>query len=37
MTFQDFHFDARLLEGLASMGYQKPTPSRHYRHSYNLC
>lgn len=26
MTFQDFHFDARLLEGLASMGYQKPTP-----------
>lgn len=26
MTFQDFHFDERLLEGLASMGYQKPTP-----------
>lgn len=26
MTFQDFHFDDRLLEGLFSMGYTKPTP-----------
>ena len=26
MTFQDFNFDARLLEGLYSMGYSKPTP-----------
>lgn len=26
MTFDDFHFDARLREGLESMGYTKPTP-----------
>lgn len=26
MTFNDFNFDARLLEGLDSMGYTKPTP-----------
>lgn len=26
MTFQDFNFDERLLEGLYSMGYSKPTP-----------
>ncbi len=25
MTFQDFHFDSQLLEGLASMGYRNPT------------
>lgn len=26
MTFKDFNFDTRLLEGLDSMGYTKPTP-----------
>ena len=26
MTFNDFNFDAKLLEGLLSMGYSKPTP-----------
>jgi ATP-dependent RNA helicase RhlE len=26
LTFQDFNFDPRLLEGLDSMGYTKPTP-----------
>ena len=26
MTFHDFHFDAKLQEGLDSMGYAKPTP-----------
>lgn len=26
MTFNDFNFDPRLLEGLDSMNYQKPTP-----------
>ncbi len=26
MTFEDFHFDARLQDGLSSMGYDKPTP-----------
>jgi superfamily II DNA/RNA helicase len=26
LTFQDFNFDSRLLEGLDSMGYTKPTP-----------
>ena len=26
MTFNDFNLDSRLLEGLDSMGYQKPTP-----------
>ncbi|HWA35070.1 MAG TPA: DEAD/DEAH box helicase, partial [Cyclobacteriaceae bacterium] len=26
MTFQDFHFDSKLQEGLDSMGYEKPTP-----------
>ncbi len=26
MTFSDFKFDPRLLEGLDSMGYEKPTP-----------
>lgn len=26
MTFSDFNFDSRLLEGLDSMGYVKPTP-----------
>lgn len=26
MTFHDFNFDERLLEGLLSMGYTKPTP-----------
>ncbi len=26
MTFEDFHFDAKLQDGLASMGYEKPTP-----------
>jgi superfamily II DNA/RNA helicase len=26
LTFQDFNFDERLLEGLYSMGYSKPTP-----------
>ena len=26
MTFQDFHFDLKLQEGLDSMGYAKPTP-----------
>lgn len=26
MTFQDFNFDSRLLEGLDAMGYTKPTP-----------
>ena len=26
MTFQDFHFDTKLQEGLDSMGYAKPTP-----------
>ncbi len=26
MTFDDFNFDASLLEGLYSMGYKKPTP-----------
>ncbi len=26
MTFQDFHFDIKLQEGLDSMGYEKPTP-----------
>ena len=26
MTFQDFNFDEKLLEGLYSMGYSKPTP-----------
>lgn len=26
MTFNDFNFDPRLLEGLDSMGYTKPTP-----------
>jgi ATP-dependent RNA helicase RhlE len=26
LTFQDFHFDTKLQEGLDSMGYAKPTP-----------
>ena len=26
MTFQDFNFDEKLLDGLYSMGYDKPTP-----------
>ncbi|MFI5221426.1 MAG: DEAD/DEAH box helicase [Bacteroidia bacterium] len=26
MTFHDFNFDTRLLEGLEAMGYDKPTP-----------
>ena len=26
LTFQDFNFDEKLLEGLYSMGYSKPTP-----------
>lgn len=26
MTFSDFNFDPRLVEGLDSMGYEKPTP-----------
>ncbi len=26
MTFQDFHFEPKLQEGLESMGYSKPTP-----------
>ena len=26
MTFQDFNFDSRLLDGLDAMGYTKPTP-----------
>jgi superfamily II DNA/RNA helicase len=26
LTFNDFNFDSRLLEGLESMGYNKPTP-----------
>lgn len=26
MTFEDFHFDHELLEGLYSMGFQSPTP-----------
>lgn len=26
MTFEDFQFDPKLLEGLQSMGYSKPTP-----------
>ena len=26
MTFNDFNFDARILDGLDSMGYAKPTP-----------
>ena len=26
MTFQDFNFDEKLLDGLYSMGYSKPTP-----------
>jgi ATP-dependent RNA helicase RhlE len=26
LTFNDFNFDPRLLEGLESMGYEKPTP-----------
>jgi ATP-dependent RNA helicase RhlE len=26
LTFQDFNFDSRLLEGLEAMGYTKPTP-----------
>ncbi len=26
MTFSDFKFDSRLVEGLDSMGYEKPTP-----------
>lgn len=26
MTFEDFNFDPRLLDGLLSMGYNKPTP-----------
>jgi ATP-dependent RNA helicase RhlE len=26
LTFEDFKFDSRLLEGLISMGYSKPTP-----------
>lgn len=26
MTFQDFNFDSRLVEGLDAMGYSKPTP-----------
>lgn len=26
LTFNDFNFDPRLLEGLDSMGYEKPTP-----------
>jgi ATP-dependent RNA helicase RhlE len=26
MTFHDFQFDSRLMEGLISMGYEKPTP-----------
>lgn len=26
MTFEDFNFDPKLLEGLISMGYNKPTP-----------
>jgi ATP-dependent RNA helicase RhlE len=26
VTFKDFNFDSRLLEGLDSMGYDKPTP-----------
>jgi len=26
LTFQDFNFDARLLDGLSAMGFNKPTP-----------
>ena len=26
MTFEDFQFDAKLQDGLSSMGYEKPTP-----------
>ena len=26
MTFSEFHFDSRLVDGLDSMGYEKPTP-----------
>ncbi len=26
MTFEDFHFESRLQDGLSSMGYDKPTP-----------
>lgn len=26
MSFHDFHFDPRILEGLLSMGYSRPTP-----------
>ncbi|MBS1507601.1 MAG: DEAD/DEAH box helicase [Bacteroidetes bacterium] len=26
MTFEDFHFDTKLQDGLSSMGYEKPTP-----------
>lgn len=26
MTFEDFHFESRLQDGLSSMGYNKPTP-----------
>lgn len=26
MTFQDFHFDDKLLDGLSAMGFNKPTP-----------
>lgn len=26
MTFEDFRFESRLLDGLSSMGYDKPTP-----------
>lgn len=26
MTFNDFHFDTTLLDGLQSMGFKQPTP-----------
>jgi superfamily II DNA/RNA helicase len=26
LTFEDFHFDTKLQDGLSSMGYEKPTP-----------
>jgi len=26
LTFEDFQFDAKLQDGLSSMGYEKPTP-----------
>jgi ATP-dependent RNA helicase RhlE len=28
LTFEDFNFDPRLLDGLLSMGYNKPTPNQ---------